>query len=645
VVVKIAPIITVVVLALISTSLAASEPSVSSSVRGAPISGAATRERSGAGPQRVWFAPLPPMPTRPGREYIGSSDFMKLFSPKAPWKTASKRVGVFKLYGEWIQGTATDAQLGRVVRDLRRRHIALAVEAGPLQASSECGEGVEGFGGLTSGRLIADRIKAVHGTLAFIALDEPFYYANVYDGPNACHWPPKQIAGEVREFIAAVRAVFPRVVVGDIEPLDVIVQVRQLVQWLDAYHAVSGEQLPFFHLDVGFLALQDWPQATKELEDAARARGIAFGLIYDGDGGTDQQWTQAAEQRFTTYEAQYGGRPDNAIFQSWVDHPDYVLPETKPGTFSYLIDRYFRRRTSLRLDLSPPASDGSRSAGGTLADDRGHPLSGAPVELSATPLDGPGTFAEYSLFGTVPTEATTAVVGLRINTECGCSAASEFRLYGARYTEPSRENAVPNPSFDQGWAGWGAWGDGSVALEPSDRAGAWMLHVRASPGQIAAINSSTFRVSSGAAFTLSFAARVAPRSRGSGYFAIFFLSPATEVARRTIALAPSTVALGTTTTGADGSFTAAVRGLPEGTSLVEAWYRGDGRYFPAYASGQPSADCLEAERGDRGDEFFVADASEAGGMGGAGRHPQAAAVTGAPAHCGRSWPAKSSGGW
>jgi hypothetical protein len=82
----------------------------------------------------------------------------------------------------------------------------------------------------------------------------------------------------------------------------------------------------------------------------------------------------------------------------------------------------------------------------------------------------------------------------------------------------------------------------------------------------------------------SFAARVAPSSRGSGYFAIFFLSPATEVARRTIALAPSTVALGTTTTGADGSFTAAVRGLPEGTSLVEAWYRGDGRYFPAYAS-------------------------------------------------------------
>jgi hypothetical protein len=579
-----APVIALAVLAVISTSVPSSQASLVPIMRGSPGSDTGAHARLSTARPRVWFAPLPPMPTRPGREYVGSVDFMKLFSPSAPWKAASRRVNVFKLYGEWIEGTATDAQLARVARDLKRRRIALAVAAGPLHATSDCGQGVEGFDGPADGQLIARRIKATHGKLAFIALDEPFYFGSVYDGPNACHWSAEQIARQVREFVAAVRVVFPRVVVGDIEPLPPGVQTSRLVQWLDAYHEVFGSQLPFFHLDVGFLVRQDWPQATKELESAARTRGIPFGLIYNGDADTDQEWTQSAEQRFTTYEAQYGGRPDHVIFQSWVDHPDYVLPETRPGTFTYLIDRYFRRRTALRLDVSAPASDGSRSAGGTLTDETGRPLAALPVELSATPLDGTGTFAEYSLSGNVPAGATSAVVGFRVNTECGCAGASEFRLYGVRYAESGGTNTVPNPGFDDGWAGWGAWGDGSVTLEPSDRAGGWMLHERASPSQFAALNSSGFRVSASGGFTLSFAARVAPLARGSGYFAIFFLGPTTEVARRTIALAPATLSYGSTTTGGDGSFHTTVRGLPEGTSLLEAWYRGDNRYFPAYAS-------------------------------------------------------------
>src|SRR5947207_3704053 len=89
-----------------------------------------------------WFAPLPPMPEREGRPYTGSDDFMALFSPDAHWQTAAARIGVFKLYGEWVLGTASDAQLRQVVDDLRRRGIALAVEGGPLEPA-DCGRGVE----------------------------------------------------------------------------------------------------------------------------------------------------------------------------------------------------------------------------------------------------------------------------------------------------------------------------------------------------------------------------------------------------------------------------------------------------------------------------------------------------------------------
>jgi len=56
------------------------------------------------------------------------------------------------------------------------------------------------------------------------------------------------------------------------------------------------------------------------------------------------------------------------------------------------------------------------------------------------------------------------------------------------------------------------------------------------------------------------------------------------VARRTVPLAPAVVSLGTVSTAADGSFHMTLNERPAGTSLLEAWYRGDDRHFPAYAS-------------------------------------------------------------
>src|SRR5262249_12411699 len=58
-----------------------------------------------------WFAPLPPMPFRPGLQYVGTDDFMDLFKPDAPWQSAARHIQVFKLYGEWVGGSATDDQL------------------------------------------------------------------------------------------------------------------------------------------------------------------------------------------------------------------------------------------------------------------------------------------------------------------------------------------------------------------------------------------------------------------------------------------------------------------------------------------------------------------------------------------------------
>ena len=140
-----------------------------------------------------WFAPLAPMTTHPGRPFTGSDDFMDLFSPGAPWTRAAARIQVFKLYGEWVAYNATDAQLQQVVADLRQRGLALAVEEGPLNAPPDCGQGVESFAGTEEGRKVARRIKAAGGRIDILSMDEPFFFAHIYDGSNACHWPVEKV--------------------------------------------------------------------------------------------------------------------------------------------------------------------------------------------------------------------------------------------------------------------------------------------------------------------------------------------------------------------------------------------------------------------------------------------------------------------
>jgi hypothetical protein len=65
----------------------------------------------------------------------------------------------------------------------------------------------------------ANWIKAAGGTLSYIALDEPFAFASLYDGPNAYQWSVVRVAKEGGAYIQGVRAVFPNLMVGDTEPL------------------------------------------------------------------------------------------------------------------------------------------------------------------------------------------------------------------------------------------------------------------------------------------------------------------------------------------------------------------------------------------------------------------------------------------
>jgi hypothetical protein len=287
-----------------------------------------------------WFAPLPPMPERPGRLYPGAEDFMALFSRDAPWQKAARHIQVFKLYAEWVYGSATDAQLKRVVTDLHQRGIALAVEGGPLEPG-DCGNGIESFAAIQWPR-IAARIKAAGGTLDYIDMDEPYYFGHLFSGPQACRWPASEVARKLDAFANRIHALFPNVTIGETEPLTDTVDPAAYCAWIDTFRQVNGYNLPFLHLDVDWQR-PDWVQAIKSIEACGRRRATPVGIIYTGNPGdpSDAIWLANAGGRVKDYEGEVGTRPAHVLFQSWHAHPYHLLPETANFTFTRFIDDYF----------------------------------------------------------------------------------------------------------------------------------------------------------------------------------------------------------------------------------------------------------------------------------------------------------------
>ena len=273
---------------------------------------------------------------------------MELFLDEADWDVAASHIQVFKLYGEWVAYGATDDELATAVRAIRERGMALGVEAGPLDADEGCGRGIEGFAGTEEGNLIAERIMRAGGAIDFVALDEPYYYGAIYDGPNASNWPASKVAAEVGQYIELMRGHFPDIRVGDTEPTPLPVETATFTLWLEAFREVNGYDLAFLHLDMDW-SRQDWPLMVGEIVDFGGEFGVPTGMIYIGNSfdPSDEVNISVIGERALRLEDEFGVDPEHILFQSWVDRPDRVLPESEPYTFTWLIRTYFDDRDSL----------------------------------------------------------------------------------------------------------------------------------------------------------------------------------------------------------------------------------------------------------------------------------------------------------
>ena len=385
----------------------------------------------------VWLTPFNPLLVpivQPG----AVSDYFDLFSPSAPWPRSAAAVRVFKIASGLVL-QAKDAQLTAIFDDLKRRHIDLGLEIMALTARPDCGQKIEGYARPGDITRMMERIRRLGGDLRVVAMDGPLWAGHLSTVPNACRLPMQDVMADVANTVRAIRQVFPDAAVGDIEtlgrtePADLI---EQTMRWTALYQAATGVKLAFMHFDVvwGNAFDRQYRQIAPRLHQA----GIKVGIIYNGDREdmTDLAWTRHAEQRFNAVEADPSLVPDQAVIQTWMIHPAHSLPETQPGTLTWLVNRYTAAQTRLVL------RDGGERLEGRLTDPAGRPLPRVEVAVSAaTTGQAAGVLPVHVRSGIVPPKAATAVLALRINAECQCSGPADVTIGPMTYRDQRTDQA------------------------------------------------------------------------------------------------------------------------------------------------------------------------------------------------------------
>ena len=266
-----------------------------------------------------------------------------------------------------------------------------------------------------------------------------------YDGKNACHWTVEKTAREVARFVREVHAVYPSIVIGDIEPLIGAGPAARYEEWMAAYRKAAGAPLPFFHLDLDW-DRADWSASSLQLQAYARGHGVRFGIIYNSAAASsDAGWLAAAQAHILTNELDGAGPPDDAIFQSWMDHPDRALPEAGPNTFTHLIADYARTRTAMTNAATPATTGGRIAVTGSVRTLGGDPVAGGSVAVSATPRDGP--YQVLELRGTVPAGVSDALIGIRVNTEGAGPGSADLTFYEVGYAEGTEHDEPSCPTL------------------------------------------------------------------------------------------------------------------------------------------------------------------------------------------------------
>lgn len=522
----------------------------------------------------VIFNAYPPKPDHITYELpFGQPDFFELWEPDAPWQTALEHVDVYRLHAFQMRHYLDDDQLVELIEFLREHEIPLMFETEPLlpvdPAECEHSESFEAPWDLE----MAVRLKELGGHIDVIAIEQPYHFAHLLDTPGACRYTVDRILDEVLAHVSNLRDLFGDIPVGTIEGVWTVTEPRDMEIWLDSFQARAGEPFAFLHLDPDWTR-PDLSEVVRGIEAVADARGVPFGILYNGGLERDNvAWMNAMMDHAAELEVRNGVTPQHVSFQTWVNWPDRALPEDDLGALTSGVVRYVGQRIELTIE---PTAEGLVVRALDL-DGRGVP--GVVLRASGT-SNGPTTGSQ-SISGQVPAGVTEALVLVRANVENATPGTAAATLLDVSFTTDAGIDLVPNGAFDAGTTSWGVYGSHPDGVAPATVASDRGLGVRAAADQTILIDGDRFPVIAGTSYDFSVAYQL---EAGASADAVVVAVELVGNSRVSLYLGPVPVDLGELVTGPDGEAFIPSAALGDDMVAVEVSTPGSLVHWPARAT-------------------------------------------------------------
>lgn len=287
-----------------------------------------------------------------------SADLARMFEPggHAQWSQARSRLRAFQFYQQSLRstcvgcaGNSVDRLLSALpqgaFRYLEAHGIQIGVEAGAVKEHT--------CDGRELARVLIGDLSPIYATGAhatYVAMDEPFTAALPVRGKSPfgrCNFSIDQTVLQVDAFIDTLRATYPDIRIGLIEPYPYFT-VDEIMTFVRALEENERVGLAFFRLDYDvrhrFNADSNSRNDLLRLRDFLASRGVEFEVIVTGyDGRTDA--ASVASAMALAYEVSGAvGRPHSVVFQDWsadrlgLGTSAVNLPEQQVGALTWLLN-------------------------------------------------------------------------------------------------------------------------------------------------------------------------------------------------------------------------------------------------------------------------------------------------------------------
>ena len=503
----------------------------------------------------IWFAPLQPR-INPDGNFAGVVDYYDLFKAGADWDYTADNISVFKVYPEFVQN-ATDNQIKDLIRNLRSRHIKLALETPVLVQTVQCKTSTTKTMWMLG---LVRRLHELGADLSYVVMVGPLVDGHTSTGSSSCHRPILDVAADAAMTIRAMREIFPLLEVGEIEPVGDgkgYPNWNELNIWFDSFEHASGTEITFLHVDVNWKS--SWQIPLQAVHDIVFHRGKRFGVIFNGDGTelSDKLFAINVQAHELAIKQTLDSDVDDAVFQSWSSYPRRALPDADLTTMTGVVRSYLRKPSFIRRVDTYHFQ---------LVDDEDAAIPGREIMTESLSVD-PNIIHRDELDGIVPHTATSALIAIRLHAECKCSPSTvTIRIRSAAFRQK-------HLLYNQDLLNWfEEIPTGKAVLEGN------ILEIQASVYDSILGNGQVFAVEPDCEFSLEVLWGEASSAYPAGSITlIFFDKERSEVWRNSVEIKPFWKEVGFSLTDRNGVFALVNQGTIHEIRLS---YQGDKQYKP-----------------------------------------------------------------